>query len=186
MNLNKFMVVGEKLSIWDIIWKYTIRDTISGILTLIPATPGVLLRMIYYKLFLKKCGKGLRVAEFVRIRKPEKLSIGDHVILNEFVTIDGDEELSIGDYTNIGLYVSIFTHTLNYKDKDVPIKLQPKKLKPVHIGKDVFLATGVIVMPGVTIGDGSVVAANSVVVNDIPPYSIAVGNPARVVQRRGK
>jgi acetyltransferase-like isoleucine patch superfamily enzyme len=52
----------------------------------------------------------------------------------------------------------------------------------VHIGKGVSLGVNVIVLPGVTIGEGSIIGAGSVVVKDIPPYSIAVGNPARVLK----
>lgn len=55
--------------------------------------------------------------------------------------------------------------------------------RPVTIGNDVWIATGVLVLPGVTIGDGSVIGAGSVVAKDIPPYSLAVGNPCRVIRR---
>ena len=52
------------------------------------------------------------------------------------------------------------------------------------VGNDVWLGHRALVMPGVTIGDGAIVAAASVVVSDIPPYAIAGGNPARVIRRR--
>lgn len=52
----------------------------------------------------------------------------------------------------------------------------------VHIGRGAVLGVNVIVLPGVTIGEGSIIGAGSVVTKDVPPYSIAVGNPARVVK----
>jgi acetyltransferase-like isoleucine patch superfamily enzyme len=56
--------------------------------------------------------------------------------------------------------------------------------KPVNIGKYCWIGAGTIILPGVKIGDFSIIGAGSVVVRDIPPYSIAVGNPARVIKHR--
>ena len=55
--------------------------------------------------------------------------------------------------------------------------------KPIHIGKHCWLGAGVIVMPGITIGDGAVIGAGSVVTKDIPANVIAIGSPCRVVQK---
>jgi acetyltransferase-like isoleucine patch superfamily enzyme len=57
------------------------------------------------------------------------------------------------------------------------------EVRPVTIGDDVWIGANVIVLPGVTIGDGSVIGAGSVVTDDVPPRSLAAGNPARVVRR---
>jgi len=54
--------------------------------------------------------------------------------------------------------------------------------KPIRIGSGVWIGGGAIVLPGVTIGDGCVIGAGSVVTRDLPPFSLAVGNPARVVR----
>ena len=54
----------------------------------------------------------------------------------------------------------------------------------VHIGNDVWIGLGVIILPGVTIGDGAVIGAGAVVAKDVPPYSIVVGNPAKVIRKR--
>ncbi|AWN51770.1 hypothetical protein DK412_08785 [Methylobacterium sp. 17Sr1-1] len=59
----------------------------------------------------------------------------------------------------------------------------PQKQMPV-IGNDVWIGAGVMMMPGITIGDGAVVAAGSVVTKDVPPYSIVGGSPAKLIKRR--
>ncbi len=58
--------------------------------------------------------------------------------------------------------------------------------RPIRLGRDVWLGAGVRVLKGVTVGDGCVVGAGSVVNKDLPPYSIAVGVPAKVVRSRGE
>ena len=55
--------------------------------------------------------------------------------------------------------------------------------KPVHIGENVWVGAGTVIVPGVTIGKNSVIGAGSVVTKDIPDYSVAVGNPAKVIKR---
>jgi acetyltransferase-like isoleucine patch superfamily enzyme len=55
--------------------------------------------------------------------------------------------------------------------------------RPIRIGNAVWIGFDAVVLPGVTIGDGSIIGARSVVTEDVPPYCIAVGNPARIVRR---
>ncbi|MBD5782414.1 CatB-related O-acetyltransferase [Pelagicoccus sp. NFK12] len=67
----------------------------------------------------------------------------------------------------------------------LPITEYPfKAYKDIEIGDDVWIGMNATILPGVTIGSGSIIGANAVVSSDIPPYSIAVGNPAKVVKRR--
>lgn len=70
-----------------------------------------------------------------------------------------------------------------HSSPDVPPANRQYITAPVKIGKNCWLGEGVIVMPGVTIGDGSVIGAHSVVNKDIPPATIAVGSPARMVKQ---
>lgn len=88
----------------------------------------------------------------------------------------------------IGANVAIAAHccitSLNHDYRYNLISQGPIIKKSVVIEDDVWLGYGVIVLPGVTIGKGSVIGAGAVVAHDIPPYSIAVENPARVIKKR--
>ena len=71
-----------------------------------------------------------------------------------------------------------------FSDKNRPICEQGLDKRPVTIEDDVWIAGGVHIMAGVTIGKGSVIGAGSVVTKDIPPYSVAVGAPTKVIKNR--
>ncbi|UCD33762.1 MAG: acyltransferase, partial [Desulfobacterales bacterium] len=87
------------------------------------------------------------------------------------------------DWTIVGEFVSI--RDANHgMERGEPMRYQPHTSKPIRIGRDVWIARGSCILPGVTIGEGSIIAANSVVTKDIPPYSIAAGVPARVIKNR--
>ena len=70
------------------------------------------------------------------------------------------------------------THPLNYKERNKGLELA----EPIVVGSNTWFGGHVSVMPGVTIGDGSVIGAGSVVTKDIPPNSLAVGNPCKVIK----
>lgn len=117
------------------------------------------------------------------------ISFGENVELNDFVHIGALESVSIGDNVLIGSRVFISDHNHgNYQEPDevsgpeIPPAFRPISSRPVRIGCNVWLGEQVCVLPGVTVGDGAIVGANSVVTRDIPPNSISVGNPARVVR----
>jgi acetyltransferase-like isoleucine patch superfamily enzyme len=113
-----------------------------------------------------------------------RVTLGAKVVLGGGSTINAYLDVSIGDGTLIaeGVHITDFDHR---KDRvDVPIKDQGVIASPVRIGADVWLGRGVTVLRGVDIGQGSVVGAHAVVTRDIPPYSVAVGVPARVIGSR--
>ena len=101
-----------------------------------------------------------------------------------FSFIAGYGGLKIGKYSAIGPHSVIMTYTHLFEDASIPIRFQDLELKKVRIGEGVWLGAHVVVLSGVTIGDGSVVGAGAVVTKDIPPYSIAAGVPAKVIRKR--
>ena len=90
----------------------------------------------------------------------------------------------IGSYVMIGAGVRIGAGQHNFEDTARPMTLQGNKLEPIEIGDDCWLGFNAIILAGVTIGHGSIVAAGSVVTKDVPPYSIVAGAPARIIRSR--
>ncbi len=95
-------------------------------------------------------------------------------------------KLEIGEDSLIAPFCYIIDYDHSFSDVKVPISKQGFASKPVSIGSDVWIGVRAVILKGVTIGDGSVIGAGSVVTSDIPPNSIAVGVPARVIERRIK
>ena len=106
--------------------------------------------------------------------------LGSHVYSNTNLTLVDDSDIYIGDYTMIGPNVTLATagHPVcpELREKGLQFNMQ------IHIGRNCWLGAGVIVVPGVTIGDNTVIGAGSVVTRDIPPNVVAVGNPCRVLR----
>jgi maltose O-acetyltransferase len=76
-------------------------------------------------------------------------------------------------------------HTANHEtDPSKPLQEQGHIKAPVTIGEEVWIAMGVMILPGVTIGDGVIIGAGSVVTKDLPPWTLAVGNPCKVIKQR--
>jgi acetyltransferase-like isoleucine patch superfamily enzyme len=96
----------------------------------------------------------------------------------------GDGEISIGNNTRMGPNVVILGSSRNFRDKNRLIVDQGYTNKGVLIGNDVMIGAGSIVIHGTSIGDGAVIGANSVVSKDVPPYSVVVGAPAKVIGER--
>ena len=94
--------------------------------------------------------------------------------------------LKIGDNVRIAAHVVIIPENHIYERSDLPIRYQGVSSLGVTIGSDVWIGSGAKVLDGVSIGDGCVIGANAVVVKDIPPFSVAVGAPARPIRSRLK
>ena len=105
---------------------------------------------------------------------------GKNIYANFNLTLVDDTYIYVGDYTMFGPNVTIAT-----AGHPICPELRERGLQynmPVHIGKNCWLGAGVIVLPGVTIGDNVVIGAGSVVTKDIPSNVVAVGNPCRVLR----
>lgn len=109
------------------------------------------------------------------------LIIGDYVGIGISCFFDLAATISIGDYTGIGPEVMMITgtHDIGPSTK----RVGPSQAEPIVIGKGVWIGARCTIMPGVTIGDGAIIATGSVVSKDIPPNMMAGGNPARVLRK---
>ena len=111
------------------------------------------------------------------------IRVGKHFFANfNFVVLD-EALVTIGDDCFIGPNVSIYTacHSTDVEERNT----REEWAKPVTIGNNCWIGGSVTILPGVTIGDGCTIGAGSVVVNDIPANSVAVGNPCRVIKKIG-
>lgn len=127
-------------------------------------------------------GEDAKIREQVYVGGPQlpesAFVLGDRTIVLQMAFINPTKPVTIGDDTGIGGHCLIFTHGawLNQLDG------YPVTYEPVTLGKSVWLPWRVFLMPGTTIGDGSVIGANSLVSGAIPPNSLAVGSPAKVIR----
>lgn len=115
------------------------------------------------------------------------LKIANNVVIQVSCHIGCINRVEIGEYTTMGARTYITDHTHGTVEPE-DLKLPPRHRKlyskgPVIIGKYVAIGEGCIILPGVTIGDHAVIGANAVVTKDIPPYSVAAGNPAKVLKQ---
>lgn len=106
------------------------------------------------------------------------LEIGDRTFINYGVSISAHEHVRIGKQCLIGTYVNIMDNAWH----DIVDRSRTPPSQPVLLEDNVWLGNRVIVLPGVTIGHDAVIGAGSIVTRDIPPRSVAVGNPAHVVK----
>ena len=112
------------------------------------------------------------------------IRIGDHSVIGVGSWLQGSGEIDIGDDVIIGPYAAIVSTNHQFADVDTPIARQPLTTGKIVIENDVWLGAHVTVAMNVRIGAHSIIGANSFVNKDIPPYSVAVGSPARVIRSR--
>lgn len=113
------------------------------------------------------------------------IEIGPRTSIGPYTCIAGPGNIKIGQDCLIAAHVGIFANNHEFADRDHKIREQGVNRKGITIGDDCWLGSGVKVLDGVNIGEGSVIGAGAVVTKDIPPYSVAVGVPARIVAQRG-
>lgn len=166
----------------------------------------------YYRKSFKEFGAGSRLASGLTLLHPERmkigegisilrnsvlevcspkglLEIGNGVSIGEYCHLTAAGKVSIGDGVLFGRFVLITDNSHGNTDTAEALRLPPLE-RPViasgdvTIGDNVWLGDKVTVLPGVKIGNNSIIGANSVVTKDIPAYSIAAGNPCRVLKQR--
>lgn len=115
------------------------------------------------------------------------ITIGNRCCFGAFNHITCTNSITIGDNLLTGKWVTITDNSHGSMDiqqlKDSPITRPIISKGPIYIGKNVWIGEKATILPGVTIGDGSVIAANAVVNKDVPPYTLVAGVPAKIISR---
>lgn len=131
--------------------------------------------------FIRKCGKNVNIEHGAVISS--KLSIGDNSEIGIDCVCGG--ELYVGNDVMMGPECVIISRNHDFFRTDIPMREQGyKQALPCYIGNDVWIGRRVMIMPGVKIGNGVIIAAGAVVTKDIPDYAIAGGVPAKIIKFR--
>lgn len=182
-----FRLAGPVLFLVELISRVIPKRVLKFLFSLVrwvPGLPGLGIRYVFVKRLCKSCGENVAVFEGVFIHHPENLEIGSNVSIHEMCYLDAAGGIKIGNDVSIAHGVTIVSSNHDYSSLDAKIRDAPVVLAPVTIGDDVWIGAGVRILAGVRVGSGSVIGAGAVVTREIPPYSIAVGVPARVLKSR--
>lgn len=176
-------------------------------ISIIPGNIGIEIRKIVYIFFFSTKTK-VHIEKYCEFLNTSGMSFGNNVIIgkNSFFTTEGGGEIYVGNDTSFNMNVhinassggrinigkdclfgpNVVIRTANHKflDINIPIRKQGHKLNDIFIEEDVWLGSNVIILGGVTVGRGSVIAAGAVVTKNIPSYSVAGGIPAKIIKSR--
>lgn len=166
------------------IFFYGIYSYIINFFYLIMELLPPFLRNLIFKLLFKKFGRNCLLDYKTYFRYPSRISLGDNVTINRDCSLYASYmvnqvEIKIGNNVALSPHVRIFTATHDYSSLGLD-----DTAASVIIEDYAWIGGGAIILPGVTIGEGSVIGAGAVVSKNVPPYSVAVGNPARVIKVR--
>lgn len=139
------------------------------------------LRAFCARHMLAACGQNVNVERHARFGRG--VTLGDNAGIGINASIG--EQTHIGNDVLMGPDCVVYTRMHRFDRTDIPIREQGyEPLSPVVIEDDCWLGSRCIIMPGVTLGRGCVIGAGAVVTRDVPPYAVAVGVPAKVIQYR--
>ena len=164
-----------------------------------------------FKAYCKQYGRGLRTGVFIhwvqgrgdiilgddvevdglcsfffaaRFSPNPTLRIGDHTIIRSGSSFVAGRNITIGKHCKIASHVSMFEssgHPSDPEMRQAGLPPGPEDVRPITIGDNVWIGQRSIIAPGVTIGEGSIVSAASVVLSDVPPFTVVAGYPARKI-----
>lgn len=136
-------------------------------------------RTLLLRLFGAKIGKGVHVYPGVKIWAPWNIQIDDHAGIGNGATLYSQDKIKIGKMAVISQGAHLSTGTHDYTKNGFPIHT-----KPITIGDRAWIAADAFIHPGVTIGEGAVIGARSVVIKDMPQWMVCSGFPCRPVKQR--
>jgi maltose O-acetyltransferase len=146
---------------------------------------GYTLRRKLVSIFAEKCGRNAIIKQNAYLGSALGLKLGNNTQIGANSRIG--PHVTLGNDVVMGPDVVLMTTSHAFDDLNLPIRLQGSlAIRPIVVEDDVWLGTRVVVLPGVCIGKGSVIGANSLVTKNVPPYSVWGGIPAKHIRYRGK
>lgn len=141
------------------------------------------LRRFFYRLAGMQIGKGSTIHMHARFYNPQNITVGEDSIIGEGVVLDGRDELTIGNHVDFASEVMIYNaqHSMNAEHFAA---VESVVQGPVHIEDYVFIGPRAIILPGVKVGEGAIIAAGAVVTQNVAPYSVVGGVPAKIIGER--
>lgn len=184
-----------------------VREIISTLIFALPGKSGKAIRYIWVKIFIKNCASGVRFGRNVEIRSAKNLTLKQNVKFDDYCFLDATEssitisansmfnrnvqinasiggEICIGENCIIGPGVIFRSANHKFEDIDIHIKNQGHDSSDIVIEDNVWIGASAIILPGVTIGNGCVVAAGSVVTKSFQASQVIGGVPARTIKKR--
>lgn len=163
------------------------------------------MRRVLWRALAKSCGEGLEVGVGALFRNIETFEIGDHVFIGPQIYVQGRHDgrcvlgshawigpqsfldardLVIGDYVGWGPGARVLGSQHTGSPAEIPLICTDLEIKPVRIGAEADIGTGAIILPGGVVGRGAIVGAGAVVTQEVAPYAIVAGVPARFLRWR--
>jgi len=157
-------------------------DIYLGVVNCLLTLPGHALRLLVLRTVARcQVGQGTSVERRVRITTKGGVIIGAGCNINHGTVLDGRGSLVIGDLVNVSPEVVLLT-----ADHDPDAMHFAGRCRSVTVGSRSWIATRALLLPGSTIGEGAVVAAGSVVIGEIPPWTVVGGVPAKAIRARAR
>lgn len=142
-------------------------------------------RAIACSYIFAKAGKNINIERGADFGSGTLIEIGNNSGIGINCSVPAN--LKMGNDVMMGPDVMIIGENHRFDDLQIPMNVQGfKETAPVNIGDDVWIGARVIILPGITIGRGSIIGAGAVVTKDVPPFTICAGNPAHVIRTRDK
>lgn len=132
-------------------------------------------------MFGMEIGKDSTIFLHCKFSSPWNIKLGDNVAISQYSYLDGRGGLFIGNNVNIGRSVSVFTGTHEYNKPGFDYVTHK-----VHIHDNVWIASNALLLPGVQLNEGCVIAAGAVVTKNIDAYTVVGGNPAKKIKERNR
>ena len=145
---------------------------------------GMVIRYALLKTLAANVGENVTIKDDVYLLNPSGLSIGDNVSIHPFCYLECIGGVTIGNDVSIAEGTSIISFEHNYENTSIPIKDQGITRKAIRIANDVWVGAKAILLGGVTVEEGAIIAAGAVVTNDVKKYSIVGGVPAKEIKTR--